>query len=158
MISGLNSLELEAENDTNLTDDEKLLLISNISLTIEVLPETTDDVSEYLKSIDENINARGFFERVGNFIKKVVNGVATVVGSVINGIAMIDLAANVINGTIQGSGIYITAAGGFVGLIAGISAVFTQGRDGDYVCLLCIYERDNPCCCTNDSNPYCAIR
>jgi hypothetical protein len=159
-IEGLETLEQEVDVDNTITEEEKLELISSISLAIEVLPTITDEFSVlFTEDISDVTDAR-FFRRVGNFIKKVVNGAATVVGNIINGLAYISVAAQVISGSSNLGGAFITAFGGIAGFLDGVVAVFTNGfSGGPYVCLFCIYnETGNPCCCADpDTAAACPV-
>ena len=146
VLQGLLNVEKDIEIDADLSLEEKIDLVTGTSIAMEAIPILLNEFLEIYEKDLATARQQGFWRKVGNVLKKVVNGVATVVGSIINEVLTVlpAFAAGFIANPV--AGIFFLALGAVAGFVNGITSVITGGQNGaPYVCLLCVNTVGDPC-------------
>lgn len=133
LVEGLLALEQELLTNENLSDDEKLVIISSTSVITELVPIVIDEVTEYYEE-----EVAGGRVNALKFLKKVVNAVATIIRSSTEGIVspLAGVVTVIAVGVAGPWGLVVgAAAGAVVGSFNGIQCV----QQNNKACYVCVY-------------------
>lgn len=142
-------LDLEAAiiGDLELSEEEKISLVAASSLSTEIIPLLTEELSLFFESALSSGRTLGLIKWVAQKAKQIINGIATVVYAVVDvGLFLVQTLGWPLLASPLGITGLIGAAvlGGAIGAALGLDCVIDQ-NPVCYVCVLEVNVPNDPC-------------